>query len=102
MNTKGTLMNNAEKAYSDFRKRAGGGRVWAELPEADRADWELIAPLADNGVMFDQEAMGTQIVQRAAELGIPRKSLDHIIYRFWMESEETEAVNSCIKFGYGR
>ena len=33
---------NAENAYNAFRKRAGG-LVWAELPEANRADWEAVA-----------------------------------------------------------
>ena len=33
---------NAEKAYNAFKKRAGG-MAWAELPEADKADWEAVA-----------------------------------------------------------
>ncbi len=36
------MTNVAEKAYSAFRKRAGG-KAWKELPEADRADWEAVA-----------------------------------------------------------
>ena len=35
------MKSNAENAYSAFRKRAGG-IVWAELPEADKADWEAV------------------------------------------------------------
>lgn len=36
------MNSSAEMAYSAFRKRAGG-MAWAELPEADRADWEAVA-----------------------------------------------------------
>lgn len=55
------MKTDAEKAYGAFRKRAGG-MVWAELPEADRADWEAVA----SALQCTEPANATAVVETGA------------------------------------
>lgn len=67
-----------------------------ELPDAAKAsrdgNWERIAPLVATGAIYEPEAMGGMVSKRAAELGIPRKSLYRILYRFWMNGQVRDAL----------
>lgn len=51
----------------------------------DRA-WDIIAPVVDDRnipEIFDEEARGRLIAQRANQLGIPPKSIRRPLYRYW-------------------
>ena len=67
-----------------------------ELTDAAKAsrdsNWERIAPLVATGAIFEPDAMGGMVSQRAAELEIPRKSLYRILYRFWMNGLVRDAL----------
>ncbi|UUZ66385.1 Mu transposase C-terminal domain-containing protein (plasmid) [Polaromonas sp. P1-6] len=68
----------------------------SDLTDAARAsrdsNWERIAPLVATKAIFEPEAMGTMVSQRAAELSLPRKSLYRILYRFWMNGQVRDAL----------
>ena len=44
------------------------------------------------GAIFEPEAMGGMVSKRAAALGVPRKSLYRILYRFWMNGQVRDAL----------
>lgn len=68
----------------------------SDLTDAAKAsrdsNWERIAPLVSTGAIFEPDAMGPLVAQRAAELEIPRKSLYRILYRFWMNGQVRDAL----------
>lgn len=68
----------------------------SELTDAAKAsrdaNWARIAPLVATGAIFAPDAMGGMVSARADELGLPRKTLYRILYRYWMNGQVRDAL----------
>lgn len=70
-----------------------------DLDESARRDrdekWALIAPLLDPaypGQIFSQGEMGRLVGNRAAEVGVQRKTIYRLLYRYWFYGQVRNAL----------